>query len=108
MIVGGAGANRSENAWRQPYRALRHGPAGKRCENQDVRRFPIEIQDLANVFADSQKKRHSADYDPHAAFSKREVVQGIGEAEEVIRRFKRVSAKDRRAFAVYLLFDVRR
>ena len=108
MLVGGAGAKRSEKAWRQTYRALQHGPAGKRCEHQNIGWFPDEIQDLANVFADSQKKRHSADYDPHAAFSKREVVQSIDEAEAVIRRFKDVSAKDRRAFAVYLLFDARK
>ena len=107
MIVGGSRANRSEHAWRQTYRALQHGPAGKRCEKQNIQ-WPNEIQDLANVFVDSQEKRHSADYDPHAVFSKREVVQGIGEAESVICRFTDASVKDRRAFAVYLLFDVRK
>ena len=54
-----------------------------------------------------QTKRHGADYDPDAAFSKPDVVQGISEAEDTIRRFRRVPVKDRRAFAVYLLFDIR-
>ena len=54
-----------------------------------------------------QKKRHGADYDPDAAFSKPDVIQGISEAEDVIRRFRHVRVKNRRAFAVYLLFDIR-
>ena len=108
MLVGGAGANRSQPAWRQTYRALEHRTVKNRCERQNIiGRFPIEIQDLANVFVDMQKKRHSADYDPGAAFSKLEVIQGIDETENVIRGFRRVPHKDRRAFAVYLLLDVR-
>ena len=107
MIVGGAGADRSEPAWRQAYRALDHGSAKQRCRKAKVREFPNEIQDLANLFVDMQKKRHSADYDPEAAFSKLDVIQGINEAEDVIRSFSRAPRRDRRAFAVYLLFDSR-
>lgn len=107
-IVGGAGADRSEQAWRQAYRALQHGPASKRCGHENIHWFPTEIQDFANVFVDLQKKRHSADYDPDAALSKLEVVQEISEAENVISRFKQAPLKDRRAFAVYVLFDLRR
>ena len=75
MVVGGTGSDRSHPAWRQTYRALDHRTARKRCENQNIRQFPVEIQDLANVFVDMQKKRHGADYDPDAVFSKPEVVQ---------------------------------
>ncbi len=107
MVVGGAGSDRSRPAWRQTYRALGHGTAKTRCKNQNIRQFPVEIQDLANVFVDMQKKRHSADYDPDAVFSKPEVVQDIDEAETVIRGFPRASRRDRRAFAVYLLLDIR-
>ena len=108
MVVGGSGADRSEQAWRQTYRALQHGPARKRCEQGNIGWFPNEIQDLANSFVNMQKKRHAADYDPEAAFSKLEVIQDIDEAENVIRQFPRAPVKDRRAFAVYLLFDIRR
>ena len=107
MLVGGAGADRSEVAWRQAYRALNHGLAKKRCAQQKIRDFPSEIQDLASAFVDMQKKRHTADYDPDAAFSKLEVIQSISEAENVIRGFAQTPRKDRRAFAVYLLFDSR-
>ena len=108
MLVGGAGANRSRPAWRQVYRALQHRQASKRCTKPDIQRFPDEVQDLANVFANMQRKRHDADYDPEAAFSKPDVIQGITEAEDTIRRFARVPPRARRAFAVYLLFDIRR
>ena len=108
MVVGGAGSDRSRPAWRQTYRALGHGTARKRCEHQkNIRRFPTEIQDLAYVFVDMQKKRHGADYDPDLVLFKPEVLQDIDEAETVIRGFPAASAKDRRAFAVYLLLDIR-
>ena len=108
MVVGGARANRSHPAWRQTYRALQHRTAREHCERQIIiRRFPNEIQDLANVFVEMQKKRHSADYDPDAAFSKPDVIQSIHETENVIRHFPQASRKDRRAFAVYLLLNIR-
>ena len=108
MVVGGAGSDRSRPAWRQTYRALGHGTARKRCEHRkNIRQFPAEIQDLANVFVDMQKKRHGADYDPDAVFSKPEVLQDIDEAETVIRELPKAPPKDRRAFAVYLLLEIR-
>ena len=54
-----------------------------------------------------QKKRNTADYDPDAAFSKLEVIQSTREAEDVIRGFTQAPRRNRRAFAVYLLFDSR-
>ena len=108
MIVGGAGSDRSRPAWRQTYRALGHGTARKRCEHQkNIKRFPTEIQDLANVFVDMQKKRHGADYDPDLVLFKPEVLQDIDEAETVIRGFPMAPRKDRRALAVYLLLEIR-
>ena len=68
---------------------------------------PNEIQDLASTFVDMQKKRNTADYDPDAAFSKLEVIQSTREAEDVIRGFTQAPRRNRRAFAVYLLFDSR-
>ena len=59
------------------------------------------------MFVNMQTKRHSADYDPLAAFSKPEVVQDIDEAENVILQFRQAPRKDRCAFAVYLLFKIR-
>ena len=54
-----------------------------------------------------QKERHRADYAPDGVFSKRDVLVYITETEDHIRRFNRVPVKDRRAFAVYVLLDIR-
>lgn len=110
MLVGGVGAARSRPAWRQVYRGLQHRTARRRCEDRIITRFPVEIQDLANLFIAMQKKRHRADYDPDPSlsFSRPAVMQDINETENAIRRFSRTDRKDRRAFAVHLLLDVRK
>ena len=93
------------------YRALQHATARRRCQNNNIlTKFPVEIQDLANLFVDMQKKRHRADYDPDPSFSwsRLTVMQDIDETENAIHRFSRADRKDRRAFAVYLLLDFRK
>ena len=108
MLVGGSGANRSRPAWRQAYRSLQHGIARQRCERQNIIvRFPGEIQDFSGQFVYMQKQRHRADYDPYMDVSKSSVLQDILAVESVVRRFNRSPAKDRRAFAVYVLLDLR-
>jgi len=73
-----------------------------------ISKFPKEIEDFANQFHAMQIKRHQADYDPDASFLKSEVVQDILTVERTIGAFKKVSPKDRRAFAAYVLFRPRR
>lgn len=114
MLVGGPGSDRSRPAWGQTYRALRHGAARQRCQQSTiVARFPSEIQDFADLFVDMQKKRHSADYDPYAMRNpitrlvKSDAIQDIRVAKGIIHRFNATPARDRRAFAVYVLLDVR-
>lgn len=70
-------------------------------------RFPVEIQDFASAFCVMQQKRHDADYNPDAAFVKSEVLASISEAEAAIRQFAQAPLRDRRAFAVYVLLDLR-
>ena len=107
MLVGGPGSVRSRPAWNQTYRALQHGFARSRLERDDIRKFPAEIQDFAITFVAAQKMRHEADYNPHSRWDKDGVMQGIYEAESAIRRFRQVPAKDRRAFAIYVLLEFR-
>ena len=108
LLVGGPGANRSQLAWRQTYRALQHGDARQRCERQAIiRRFPTEIQDFAVQFVLMQKERHHADYDPEGVYNKDEVIQNIVESEQCLSRFIKAPAKDRRAFAIYVLLSMR-
>lgn len=56
-----------------------------------------------------QTKRHMADYDPDPGvqFTKSETLYDISEAEDAIIRFGEVARSDRRAFAIYLLLDIR-
>ena len=107
MLVGGAGARRSQPAWRQAYRALDHGIARNRCRSGEMRRFPSEIRDFAALFVLMQEERHRADYDPDTSFYKVYVRIRIKQAAIHIRRFNRAPAKDRRAFAVYVLLNLR-
>ena len=108
LIVGGSGADRSRPAWRQAYRGIDHGIARQRCEKQIfISKFPPEIQTFANLFVLMQKNRHKADYDPSARFFKSEILSMISDAEEVIHGYERSPRKDRRAFVVYVLLNLR-
>lgn len=55
-----------------------------------------------------QQKRHNADYDPNANFFKSEVLEMISGAKAAIDGFQKSHRKDRRAFAVYVLLNLRR
>ena len=109
MIVGGPGANRNRAAWLRVYRALQHGTARDRClERNAIANFSAELRGFAQVFADMQPLRNSADYDPDAEFSRNAVIQYINESENAIRLFPNASITDRRAFAVHVLVSARR
>ena len=71
-------------------------------------KFAAEVQDFGSLFVEMQRKRHTADYDPDAQFAKSDVMKDIGRVEDVIARFADLPAKDRRAFAIYVLLDQRK
>ncbi len=108
LLVGTAGAARSDEAWKQAYRALDHKPARSKCEQSDMmKKFPLEIQGFAERFVTMQFKRHDADYNPDARYSKSEIVHDIALAQEAIHDYNSVRAKHRRAFCVYILLNLR-
>ena len=108
-LVGYSRKHRSKHAWRQVYRALKHGPARARCrDKQTLSQFPEEIRDFAGVFASLQEKRELADYDPWPReLTKGEVFLDLIVVYGSLVRFRDVPIKDRRAFAVFLLFEKR-
>lgn len=109
MLVGTASSQRSKPAWLQVYRALNHTKAKQKCDNDKVVvKFPNDIQDFANVFVSMQIKRHTADYDPGAKAFKSAVIADIKAAEDAMAKFNAVPAKDRRAFAVWVLMEERK
>lgn len=91
------------------YRAVNHGQAKNACANNKMmKKFPKEIEDFGNEFVKAQIKRHAADYNPTASFVRSEVVTDIESAEDVIKRFRAASVKDRRAFAAWLTLNARK
>jgi uncharacterized protein (UPF0332 family) len=107
LLVGTVSAQRSEKAWRQVYRSLQHGEAKSRCQNLPAS-FPQELADVAEAFVALQKLRHDADYDPDAAFLRRDVQSHILQAETALTKLRTAPIADRRAFVVWLLFANRR
>lgn len=107
MLIGSSGAARSDAAWRQVYRSVDHSEAKRACLNKTIERFPKQIQDFASCFAALQEKRHRADYDPFQRLKKSEVLSDIGQAAHVMSRFTGAQARDRRAFAAFVLFKTR-
>ena len=65
-------------------------------------RFPTEIEDFAYEFVQAQIKRHDADYNPLASYTRSELLSDIYTAEAVIGNFKHAPLKDRRAFAAWV------
>jgi len=47
LFIGGKGADRSNPAWHQVYRALEHGTAKSACSHGKVNKFPKDIQEFA-------------------------------------------------------------
>jgi hypothetical protein len=106
-LVGVSKVARANRAWRQVYRGLNHGPARMACTKREILRFPREIQDFASMFVVMQAKRHDADYDPFSRIFKQEVLRDIENVRQVIDDFERVAITDKKAFAVWVLFQQR-
>lgn len=92
--------------WLRVYRTLEHRQTKVRCENVPSR-FPDEMREFGQTFADLQSKRHFADYDPDHPVRKSDVVADIDDAKAVIDRFLATPASDRRDFAIHVLMKVR-
>lgn len=107
LLIGGVNSERSKHAWHQVYRALEHTNAKRCCQHKDIEKFPREIQDFAAMFVTMQEKRHRADYDPIEKNYKSAVMIDLRNVEKVIGDFSKVPAKDRRAFAAYVLLKKR-
>ena len=111
LLVGSRSSTRTRQAWRQAYRSLDHGQVKKQCTERRPRRvlqrFPQAVQDFAEHFVNVQRLRHLADYDPLERFVRSEVSQVVEQSESIILEFNQVSREDRRAFAIFVLFNLR-
>ncbi len=108
MLVGEVGSGRSEPAWQQAYRALQHGAIRSRCNNTGmIERFPAPIREFAERLVRLQTLRERADYDPMETLEQSDVIRDIEIAERRIAQFRQAPERDRRAFAVYVLLNIR-
>ena len=112
-LVGATPTRRNRQAWRQTYRALEHGFVRNQCANQSMlSRFPLEIQKFGDLFVYMQRLRHIADYDPdpdpETDFDRAHILYLIDETSRAITGFQSADAIDRRAFAAFVLFRLRR
>lgn len=111
LLVGATRASRSQAAWSQVYRALEHGRTKNQCSNRSLMmQFPPEIQNFGETFVVMQRQRHLADYAPDNHFKRPVVLELIYDTERAIAAFEQPEVGDihRRAFAVYVLFQLRR
>lgn len=98
----------SQRAWIQVYRALEHGVVRNRTGNQGIfSRFSPDIKDFAATFVRLQAKRNRADYNPIATFSASDVEGDIDAAETAINNFEKISEREKRNFAIYILISIR-
>lgn len=90
------------------YRALQHGRAKRQCLNERViSAYPAAIRAFADGFAELQRRRHRADYNPSAAFGVLAARKSVDRAERLIRGLQHASEADLRDFALRVLLAER-
>ena len=107
-LIGASSADQQRWAWQQTYRAADHRPTRNKLSGASLgNRFPGAIRRFGVAFADVQRARHSADYDPHSDFSTTDVSELINRAETAITAFNRTPDDTRRDLAIHILTNVR-
>ena len=108
LLIGKTPAARNRQAWSKTYRSLEHGRANAACANKKaMAQFPRAIRNFGGIFTNMQSRRHQADYDPSARFTKLEVMIDIDRVARAIVNFDRLDNRDKRAFCAHVLFRPR-
>ena len=89
----------TEHAWSRTYRGLNHNVT-RRNLLQDRDLFSPQIERFAEVFAQLQDLRHSADYDPNRSFTVIETLALIDLSESAIESFMQTDAEERKIVAI--------
>ena len=107
-LIGASPADQQRWAWQQTYRAADHRPTRNKLSSANLGgRFPGAIRRFGVAFADVQRVRHSADYDPHSDFPATDVSELIGRVETAIENFNQTADDVRRDLAIHILTNVR-
>ena len=100
----GTGPAEQTASWKRVYRALDHSRCTKVCNSADTHALSPMVRHLTNLLPDLKGRRHAADYDPAARFTKSSVLRDIEATEVAMASFDTAPAEDQRALAVLLLF----
>ena len=101
-LIGTPGNPVTRHAWHRVYRGLEHRDA-RRNTQQDQNLFSPPVVDFADTFAQLQRQRHIADYDPSQPFTLSATQNWIDQAEQHIIAFMQLSTDERRAVAIQSL-----
>lgn len=100
----GTGPAQQTPAWNRVYRALNHSQCTKVCNSTETHTLGTEVRKLTSLLPDLKGRRHAADYDPAARFTKSGVLRDIEATELAMSAFDTAPSEDQRALAVLLLF----
>ena len=103
----GSGAAQQTREWSRVYRALNHAQCAKACRSEETQTLSPMVRDLANLLPELRGRRHAADYDPGARFTKSNVLRDLDLTGAAMDSFDRAPYEDQRALAVFLLFRER-
>ncbi len=107
-LIGASPAERQRWAWQQAHRAADHRTSRNKLSRASLSgRFPGAIRNFGEVFAIAQRRRHSADYDPHSEFYADDVIDLIERVEIAISAFNQTPDDVRRDLAIHILTNVR-
>lgn len=87
------------------YRGIEHGRTKEACKSASNIDFPESIKAFADSFVRLHDARNRADYNPEVRFSKEDARAHLAEAKDAVLALRGVSAKDRKAFAAWVLIN---
>ena len=103
----GTGPAQQSPPWKRVYRALNHAQCTKVCSSGETQALSPAVRKLTNLLPDLKGRRHAADYDPAARFTKSDVLRDIEATEAALDAFDSAPSEDQRELAVLLLFRER-
>lgn len=108
-LIGASPADQRRWAWQQAYRAADHRLTRNKLSRASLGNRSLgAIRRFGVAFADIQRERHSADYDPHSQFHATDVAELIARAEDAIIAFNQTPDDIRRDLAIHILTNIRR
>ena len=98
-----------DRSWTRVYRGLQHRQVREQCRKERLPgNLPPSMRRFATEVAEMQMKRHRADYDPEARFSKGHVLAFLARANSVLADLQRATPAEKRVLAIHVLFRERR